>query len=63
MSKHEYGPLTTLLDRLYCTGNFLQNIFGHYSGTTQDSEANDTSFESHIIELLEIVMKEGVAVS
>ena len=45
------------------TASFEQNILGYYSGTTQDSETNDTSFESPIIELLEIVMKEGVAVS
>ncbi len=45
------------------TASCEQNILGYYSETTQDSETNDTSFESPIIELLEIVMKEGVAVS
>ena len=43
--------------------HFLQNILGCYSGTTQDSETNDTSIERPTIELLENVMKEGVAVS
>ena len=49
--------------RLYRTGKFYQNILGHYSGTEKDSETNDTSFESPIIELLEMVMIEVVAVS
>ena len=51
-----------LVVRLYRTGNFLQNILGCYSGTTKDSETNDISFESPIIEPLELLMKEGVAV-
>ena len=53
----------TLVDIHLRTARFEQNILGYYSGTTQDSETNDTSFESIIIELLEMVMKEGVAVS
>ena len=52
----------TLVVRLYRTGNSLQNILSFYSGTTQDSETNETSYESPILELLELVMKEGVAV-
>ena len=54
---------TALVVRLYRTSNFVQNILDCYCGTTQDSETNDTSFESPIRELLELVMKEGVAVS
>ena len=52
----------TLVVKLYPTGNFLQIILGCYSGTTQDSETNDTSLESSIKECLELIMKEGVAV-
>ena len=55
--------LFTLVVSLYCIGNFLQNILGCYSETKQDSETNDTSFESPIIEPLELVMKAGMAVS
>ena len=53
----------TLVDIYLRTASFEQNILGYYSGTTQESETNDTSFERPIIELLENVMKEGVAVS
>ena len=53
----------TLVVRLYCTGNFLQNVLSCYPGTTQDFETNNTSYERPITELLELVMKEGVAVS
>ena len=63
VSKHEYGPLTTLLDRLYCTGNFLQNILSCYFGTIQDNETDDTPFESPIKQLLNLVLKVSVAVS
>ena len=45
------------------TANFEQNLLGYYSGTTQDYKTIDTSFESPIIALLEIVMNEGMAVS
>ena len=51
----------TLVVRLYRTGNFLQNILGCYSSTTQDSEINDTSFESPIIGRSEFAKKLGVA--
>ena len=51
------------MDMCLPTASFEQNILGYYSGTTQGSETNDTSFESPIIELLEIVMKEGVVLS
>ena len=60
---YQFDPTATLVVRLYRTGNFLQNLLGFYSETTQDSETNDTSFDSPIIELLQSVMKEGVAVS
>ena len=53
----------TLVDIYLRTASFEQNILGYYSGTTQDSETNDTSFESPILELLEIVTKEGVVAS
>ena len=53
----------TLVVRLYRTGNFLQNILGCYSGTTQDSETNDISFESPIIEIFETGKKLGVTSS
>ena len=55
--------VTEVVVRLYRTGNFLQKILSCYSGTTQGSETKDTSYEIPIIELLELVMKEGVAVS
>ena len=45
-----------LVERLYRTRNFLQNVLSCYSGTTQDNEINDTPFESP-------VMKVGMAVS
>ena len=58
-----YLILCTLADIYLRTDSFQKNVLSYYSGTTQDNETNDTSFESPIIELLEIVMKEGVAVS
>ena len=45
------------------TASFEQKHFGYYSGTTQGSETNDTSFESPIIGLLESVMKKSVVAS
>ena len=53
----------TLVDRLYCTGNFLQNVLSCYSATKQDNETNDTPFESPIKWLLNLVIKVGMAVS
>ena len=48
-----FAKAHTLLVRLYRAGNFFQKILGYYSETTKDSETNDTSFESPIIEPLE----------
>ena len=55
--------LLTLVDRYIRTGNFQKNYF--YLSLwphTQDSETNNTSFESLNIGLLELVVKVGVAV-
>ena len=49
-----------LMDRLYCTGNFLHNILSWFSGTLKDSETKDNSFKSPNIELLEFIIKVGV---
>ena len=38
----------TLVDRLYHTGNFLQNNVSCYSETLQEKETNDNPFESPI---------------
>ena len=49
--------------RIHHTGKFLQNILSCFFGTTQNSETNDTSFESLNKELLKLVGNVGCEVS
>ena len=53
----------TLADIYLRTGNFKKNVLRYYSRTTQGNETNDTPFESPIKQLLNLVIKVGVAVS
>ena len=54
---------STLADIYLRTGNFKKNVLRYYSRTTQGNETNDTPFESPIKQLLNLVIKVGVAVS
>ena len=50
----------TLADKYHRTVSFEQNLLIYYTTSKQDSEMNDTSFESPISELLDLVIKVGV---
>ena len=53
----------TLADIYHRTATFEQNILTSCAETRYDIEISDTSFESPIKDLLNLVMKVGVAVS
>ena len=54
--------ISTLADIYHRTATFEQNILICYRETTVDSEINDTSFEGPISELLDLIIKVGVAI-